>query len=161
MWFGMQQALQCSDAVTKRRAVNSADPGLGLISALRLGKDWEPFVHLVQLPSACSWSWGWGSGSPGPYGASRPVWDYGGPWIRVGWRNELGAGDQMDLLSFSGLQLSGPQERVRSRFKPRPVFAALVESPGRERGTAEGKEGRWQAVRLRPGCCPLSPATPC
>lgn len=65
--------------------------------------------------------------------------------MRVGWRNELGAGEQRDLLSFAGLQLSGPKEMVRPRFKPRSVFAALVGSPGRERGPEGGKEGRWQA----------------
>lgn len=59
--------------------------------------------------------------------------------MRAGWRKELGAGDQRDLIS--GLHLPGPKEVVRSRFKPRSAFSASVGNPGRERGAQGGKEG--------------------
>lgn len=107
----------------------------------------------------------------------------GGPWMRVGWRRELGAGDHLPTF---GLQLSSSKEVVWSRFKPRSAFSVPVGKPGRERGTEGGWAGRQQAggpgsaqtVTLGPGalhvptpfpeaqgplaaaaCCP-SPATP-
>lgn len=63
--------------------------------------------------------------------------------MRVGWGRKLEAGDQMDLLPISGLQLSGSEEMMRPRLKPRSVFSVSVGNPGRERGPE--RAGRQQA----------------
>lgn len=130
----------------------------------------EPFAHTVQLP--------------GRMVLTKPVWclcpeSYRGPWMRAGWRRELGAGDRRELIS--GLQLPGPKEVIRSRFNLRSVFSASVGNPGMERGTEGGRKGsKLGALDLYrlPGwvlglcVCPLpflrlssvlspSPATPC